>query len=90
MLQIIYKKQFIKDWKKFKSNPQVNDRDLEIIIDRLAKGDVLEFKYKDHALKGQLSGLRECHIKPNILLVYAILDEELVILRLGTHSQLFG
>ncbi len=44
-----------------------------------------------HALSGNLKGLRECHVKPNLLLIYEIKkqENELVLLRLDTHSELF-
>lgn len=43
----------------------------------LAKGDSLPEKYKDHALKGEYKGLRECHIMPDWLLIYEIYDDKL-------------
>ena len=51
----------------------------------------LPAKYKDHALSGDYLGCRECHIEPDWLLVYEILNNELLILLLttGTHSDLF-
>ena len=48
-------------------------------------------QYKDHPLKGEMSGFRECHIEPNWLLVYQILNDELILLAAGTgaHADLF-
>ncbi len=68
---------------------------LETVIALLAEGnnqEVLISKYKDHALSGNWSGYRECHIEPDWLLIYEILDDILVlsISRTGTHSDLFG
>ena len=40
------------------------------ILDRLASGEKLEPKHKDHPLVGNFKGCRECHIKPDLLLVY--------------------
>ena len=60
-------------------------------IDLLADGETLPEKYCDHALSGDYSGCRECHILPDWLLVYRI-EKELLILaltRTGTHSDLF-
>ncbi|MCQ2951129.1 type II toxin-antitoxin system mRNA interferase toxin, RelE/StbE family, partial [Helicobacter pylori] len=42
-----------------------------------------------HALKGKWKPFRECHIKADILLVYLVKDDELILLRLGSHSELF-
>lgn len=47
-------------------------------------------KYRDHALTGDLGDYRECHVKPDLLLVYAKRGDELHLAMLGTHSELFG
>lgn len=64
---------------------------LSDVIKRLAAGELLPPKYKDHALTGDYKGCRECHITPDWLLVYQIHDEELILIltRTGTHSDLF-
>lgn len=65
---------------------------LDEIIAALAMGETLPEKNKDHALTGNWSGHRECHILPDWLLIYRIEDEVLVLTlsRTGTHSDLFG
>lgn len=64
---------------------------LKIVLKLLQQGAELPAKYKDHALTGNYTGCRECHIEPDWLLVYEILNNELVILLLttGSHSDLF-
>ena len=65
---------------------------LEEVISAIAMGESLPAKYKDHALTGNLTNHRECHILPDWLLVYRI-DEDILVLtlfRTGTHSDLFG
>ncbi|MBQ8985289.1 type II toxin-antitoxin system YafQ family toxin [Candidatus Saccharibacteria bacterium] len=65
---------------------------LDNVVDLLRCGEMLPAKYKDHALTGKYKGFRECHIKPDWLLIYAI-NEEILILVLsdtGTHADLFG
>lgn len=65
---------------------------LDEVIEMLAKGKTLDPKYKDHALKGFSSSVRECHIKPDWLLVY-IVEEDILTLTLtdtGTHADLFN
>ena len=64
---------------------------LTVVIDRLANDEILEPKFKDHQLKGRLEGFRECHIKPNLLLVYKKVKQELrmSVLKVGSHSELF-
>lgn len=65
---------------------------LEAVITALAMGDELPEKHKDHALTGNWSGYRECHVQPDWLLIYRVEDEVLVLTltRTGTHSDLFG
>lgn len=64
---------------------------LKVVLNLLQQGQELPAKYKDHALSGDYIGCRECHIEPDWLLVYEILNNELLILLLttGTHSDLF-
>ncbi len=64
---------------------------LSDIIQKLAKGEQLPEKNKDHPLSGDYVGCRECHITPDWLLVYEIDNGELILYltRTGTHSDLF-
>lgn len=64
---------------------------LDEVVEKLANGIQLEDKYCDHNLKGDYAGFRECHIKPDRLLVYRINDNELYLFlsRTGIHSDLF-
>ena len=61
------------------------------VIKTLAAGKPLPEKNKDHTLSGNFTGCRECHIAPDWLLIYEIVDEELILYltRTGTHSDLF-
>ena len=61
------------------------------MITKLANREELEEKYKDHNLIGNYFGCRECHIKPDLLLIYRIDDNflELALVRVGSHSKLF-
>ena len=57
----------------------------------LANDDPLEPRHRDHELSGDWQGYRECHVKPDLLLIYRKTDAETVRLaRLGSHSELFG
>ena len=64
---------------------------MEEVVNTLAANEKLAPKYKDYELTGNYKGLRECHITPDWLLVYQIIDDELVLYlaRTGTHSDLF-
>ena len=74
-------KRLIKRGKKF--------GDFKEIIRKLTAGGKLETKYRDHVLTGQYKGTRECHIEPDWLLIYELTESELVLVRMGTHSDLF-
>ena len=64
---------------------------IEQAIDLLASGTKLPSNYKDHQLNGELSKYRECHIKGDLLLIYRIEKENLILIlvNIGSHSQLF-
>lgn len=64
---------------------------LQKVVTILASGDMLPDEYRDHPLRGNYSGYRECHIEPDWLLVYKISENVLVLTlyRTGTHSDLF-
>lgn len=61
------------------------------VIKKLAAGEQLPDKNKDHSLSGIFARCRECHITPDWLLIYEIADEDLILYltRTGTHSDLF-
>lgn len=62
------------------------------VVDLPQLREKLGAKYRDHQLKGKMRPYRECHIKPDLLLVYKIdLDaNRLFLARLGTHNQIFN
>jgi mRNA interferase YafQ len=90
-LTIVRSSRFKKSYKRA-SQLQGFKREVFIqIVDCLSKGIALDVKYRDHALRGNFVGSRECHIAPDILLVYAI-DEgilTLTLINIGNHAQLF-
>jgi len=65
---------------------------LHTVVETLASGETLPEKNRDHALKGDHTGLRECHIQPDWLLVYYHNNDTLVLnlMQTGSHSDLFG
>ena len=82
---------FKKDYKAAKKRYGTDISLLHRVVDLLKQGRSLPAKYKDHALAGNYSGYRECHIKPNWLLIYLIENDVLVLTltRTGSHSGLF-
>lgn len=79
---------FKKRYKKL--NPQ-QKQIFQVIVNRLANDEDLEIKYRDHALKGNYIGFRECHLMPDLLLIYKKQGDKLILycLDIGTHSDLF-
>ena len=62
---------------------------LKKVLESLVKDEKLSQKYRDHVLVGQYKGTRECHIEPDWLLIYELAESELVLIRTGSHSDLF-
>jgi len=64
---------------------------LKAVLDLLIAGDELPAPYKDHPLRGNFAGSRDCHIEPDWLLIYTLTenDTHLRLERTGTHSDLF-
>ena len=60
-------------------------------VNILARGEKLPERYRDHALKGDWEGHRECHIKPDLLLIYRFFEDVLILelIDTGSHSDLF-
>lgn len=88
MLKIKNSVKFKKDLKKFAHQSKVLD-ELNDILKLLVKGIPLEKKYRDHPLSGNWLGRRECHLKPDTLLIYMVNEENLFLERIGSHSELF-
>lgn len=89
--EIKYTKLFKKDYRRAKRRG-LNIELLKDIILKLANGETLDSKHKDHSLSGNWIGHRECHIQPDWLLIYHY-DENVLVLTLthtGTHSDLFN
>jgi mRNA interferase YafQ len=84
---------FKKDYKRAKANPR-HAQDVRALYEAasslLAEDEPLPECYRDHALVGDWKGYRECHLKPDLLLVYRTEKPEILrIARLGSHSELF-
>ncbi len=89
-----YEVKFTTQFKKDLKFAKKQNKDIEklfAVVELLANGEKLDFKYKDHDLSGNYKGTRECHIEPDWLLVYEYQNDVLVLMlyRLGSHSELF-
>jgi mRNA interferase YafQ len=69
----------------------IDTNTIDYITHELAAGKQLDPKYRDHPLRGNLAHLRECHVRPDTLLLYELREQELILLliNIGSHSQLF-
>lgn len=87
-MKIVQTSQFRKDIKK-QSKRGKDLQKLKDLIELLLGGQTLPSKNRDHALTGDWIGWRDCHLEPDWLLVYKLTQEELILGRTGTHSDLF-
>jgi mRNA interferase YafQ len=65
------------------------DEELLEVVKSLATDDPLPGRHHDHALTGEWSDHRDCHIRPDLVLIYRLPDSDtLELVRLGSHSEL--
>ena len=83
-----YTTAFKKDFKRLENDERVTGR-LTIVLAALASGKSVPLAFRDHRLVGRLSHCRECHIRPDLLLVYEPASEAIVLHRLCNHGELF-
>ena len=90
MYQVKFTSAFKKSYKRIKKRG-LEMALLDEVIEKLRLGQTLEEKYRDHELKGNFVGFRECHIKPDWLLIYLIEDDilTLTLADTGSHDDLF-
>jgi mRNA interferase YafQ len=92
MRELEYTTQFERDFKREKKGKSGKGLDLflEDVLDLLVADKRMPVKLEDHPLRGEYFGTRECHIKPDSLLIYEKRGKSvLVLIRLGSHSELF-
>lgn len=65
------------------------DTELRRVIVALASDEALEPRHRDHALSNDWKDYRDCHVKPDLVLIYRLIgDDRLILARLGSHSEL--
>jgi len=64
---------------------------LKAALDLLINGEALPSEFKDHPLRGNFAGSRDCHLEPDWILIYTLTDADRHVRfeRTGTHSDLF-
>jgi mRNA interferase YafQ len=80
--------QFKRDVKRLEKRGKDLGKLREVLL-ALSRGEGLSQRYSDHPLLGQYTGTRECHLEPDWLLIYELTEDELILIRTGTHSDLF-
>ncbi|QUC02608.1 type II toxin-antitoxin system YafQ family toxin [Atopobium sp. oral taxon 416] len=91
MLTVKFTTAYKKSYKLMKKRGE-NLSLLEEVVDALRQGKVLDKRFCDHELKGNLKGFRECHIQPDWLLIYLIENDilTLTLVDTGSHSDLLN
>jgi mRNA interferase YafQ len=92
MLTLRTEGRFKKDVKKLSKSGSRDISKLRAIIGKLERGEPLEREYNPHPLSSNWKDHIECHIEPDWLLIYRIDKKynELILVRTGSHSELFG
>lgn len=90
MRELRFSTQFKKDWKRFRHDRK-KAQALKDVLDYLERGEQIPDRYKPHMLTGNYSNCMECHIGPDFLLIWLDENQDITyLLRLGSHSELFG
>ncbi|MDE1901898.1 MAG: type II toxin-antitoxin system YafQ family toxin [Alphaproteobacteria bacterium] len=90
-MRINYSRKFKRDYRREKSG--IYGKKLQPMLDEFLKlvdeGKPFPRRYFDHALSGSWDDCRDCHLKPDLVLIYRIADDGIVeLIRLGSHSEL--
>ena len=87
--QLVRTSQFKRDYRKRVLSPKV-EAAVTDVLGRLLSGAAFEPHHRNHPLKGSWTGVRDCHVQPDLLLLYEINGNLVILRRLSTHSDLFG
>jgi mRNA interferase YafQ len=91
MRTIEWTSQFKRDYKREGKGQHRKTLDVDLfpVVEALANDQLLELRYRDHALTGDWQDYRDCHIKPDLVLIYQKPDDDtLRLVRIGSHSEL--
>lgn len=87
--QLVRTSQFKRDYRKRVHTPKA-EMAVADVLGRLLSGGPFEPHHRDHALKGTSAHIRDCHVQPDLLLLYEIKGDFDILRRLGSHVDLFG
>ena len=83
--------QFKRDYKRESKGPHRStlEQDLRAVLELLTADAILPVKYRDHPLSGRWKDFRDCHVRPDLVLIYRKPDTNTIeLVRLGSHSEL--
>ena len=83
-----YTNQFERDLRRMQKRGKDIGK-LKLVLTALIQEEPLAERHRDHALVGNFRGRRECHIEPDWLLIYLVVEDEITFERTGTHADLF-
>jgi mRNA interferase YafQ len=89
MREIVQTSRFESDLKKLARSGRHDIDELLAVIEMLAGEKPLSEKYHDHPLSGECLGHRDCHIRPDWLLIYRLEPGRLILVRSGSHAELY-
>ncbi len=89
MLVLEVSTQFKKDFRKLQKHDLEAVLAVGDVIGQIQRGEALEEKYRDHALTGNWQGFRDCHVRPDLVLIYRVAEKSVQLARIGSHSNLF-
>jgi len=87
-MRLLTTKRFERDLKRARKRGKDIGK-LKMIVDMLLRGDPLPQRCHAHRLSGDWKGFRECHIEPDWLLIWKQDEDTLILVRTGSHSDLF-
>lgn len=90
MREIEQTARFRRDYRREKKTSPSIDDDFSPVLHMLVADAELPAKLRDHSLGGPWVGYRDCHIRPDLVLIYAKREGVLTLARIGSHSELFG
>ena len=87
---IVRTTQFKKDFKRVsKQNIDFRDTFIEV-VQMLCNAQPLPERFQDHPLSGNYTGYRDCHIRPDLVLIYKSNEDSIILVRIGSHSEVFN
>ena len=88
-LELLTTSAFERDLRRVRKHGKDLDK-LEVVVNLLQAQEQLPSRCRPHSLRGSWEGHWDCHLEPNWLLLYRVTDTELILVRTGSHAELFG